>query len=178
MFGKIKPGGDHRDPPPSQQPHRPIVAPQASPYAHEGLTSIGSDITIVGKLVGKGIVELFGRIDGELHASDVMIGEGAHVEGNIYAQELTVGGHVKGTIHAVQVKLLGTAQVIGDVFHRSLSMDENAMFEGSSRREENPTGTPLDSPPAAVTSPFKAPVQEASMNGHEQFERTSDAFAP
>jgi hypothetical protein len=27
----------------------------------------------------------------------------------------------------------------GDIFHRSLSIDENSQFEGSSRRVENPT---------------------------------------
>jgi cytoskeletal protein CcmA (bactofilin family) len=43
---------------------------------------------------------------------------------------------VKGTIHAHRVKLIGSAVVEGDIFHRSLSIDENARFEGSSRREE------------------------------------------
>jgi len=27
----------------------------------------------------------------------------------------------------------------GDIFHRTLSIDENSQFEGSSRRVENPT---------------------------------------
>src|SRR6516162_5446243 len=31
------------------------------------------------------------------------------------------------------------AEVEGDIFHRSLSIDENSQFEGSSRRVENPT---------------------------------------
>jgi cytoskeletal protein CcmA (bactofilin family) len=29
--------------------------------------------------------------------------------------------------------------VEGDIFHRSLSIDENSLLEGSSRRVENPT---------------------------------------
>jgi hypothetical protein len=33
--------------------------------------------------------------------------------------------------------------VEGDIFHRSLSIDENSLFEGSSRRVENPTDAPL-----------------------------------
>ena len=32
--------------------------------------------------------------------------------------------------------------VEGDIFHRSLSIDENSQFEGSSRRVENPTEIP------------------------------------
>jgi cytoskeletal protein CcmA (bactofilin family) len=49
---------------------------------------------------------------------------------------LTIGGRVKGIIHANRVRLNGTAIVEGDIFHRSLSIEENARFEGSSKREE------------------------------------------
>jgi cytoskeletal protein CcmA (bactofilin family) len=52
---------------------------------------------------------------------------------------VTVSGRVKDTIHAVRVKLQNGGVVEGDIFHRSLSIDENSRFEGSSRRVENPT---------------------------------------
>jgi Polymer-forming cytoskeletal len=65
-----------------------------------------------------------------------VIGDGAEVEGDIVAEEVTIGGRVKGTIHAKRVKLNGLANVEGNIFHRSLSIEENARFEGPSRREE------------------------------------------
>jgi hypothetical protein len=43
---------------------------------------------------------------------------------------------------AVRVKLQDGGAVEGDIFHRSLSIDENSLFEGSSRRVENPTDLP------------------------------------
>ena len=52
---------------------------------------------------------------------------------------VTVCGRVKGTSRAVRVKLQNGGAVEGDIFHRSLSIDENSQFEGSSRRVENPT---------------------------------------
>ena len=55
-----------------------------------------------------------------------MIAEGAQMEGAVVAEELTVGGHVKGTIHANRVKLNSTAVVEGDIFHRTLAIEENA----------------------------------------------------
>jgi cytoskeletal protein CcmA (bactofilin family) len=94
-------------------------------------------MTVVGKLVGDGSVMVFGHVEGELQASNVMICEGAQVEGNVVAKELTIGGRVKGTIHAIRVKLHSTAVVEGDIFHRSLAIEENARFEGTSRREDN-----------------------------------------
>jgi cytoskeletal protein CcmA (bactofilin family) len=84
-------------------------------------------------------VQIFGRIEGELRASDLLINDGAQVEGNVIAQDVTVCGSVKGTIRAVRVKLQNGGAVEGDIFHRSLAIDENSLFEGSSRRVENPT---------------------------------------
>ena len=129
-------------------PQQPAVAPPAampaslpvSSTATADVTSlISAGMTLVGKLVGDGAVQVFGRIEGEIQASSILICEGAQVEGNVVAKDLTIGGHVKGTIHATRVKLNGTAVVDGDIYHRSLAIEENARFEGSSRREENLT---------------------------------------
>jgi cytoskeletal protein CcmA (bactofilin family) len=66
-----------------------------------------------------------------------VIAEGARVEDDDVAEELTIGGHIKGTIHANRVKLNNTAVVEGDIFHKTLAIEENAQFEGMSRRQEN-----------------------------------------
>jgi hypothetical protein len=44
-----------------------------------------------------------------------------------------------GALRAVRVKLQNGGAVEGDIFHRSLAIDENSLFEGSARRVENPT---------------------------------------
>src|SRR5262245_42358098 len=102
---------------------------------------IGSDMSIVGN-IECGPARVFGRIKGDLRASDLLIGDGAQVEGSVIAQDVTICGRVKGTIRAVRAKLLDGGAVEGDIFHRSLSIDENSLFEGSSRRVENPTEIP------------------------------------
>src|SRR5262249_59017551 len=58
--------------------------------------------------------------------------------------ERMVGGR-RGTMHAMRVSLQSNAVVDGDIFHRVLSIDANAQFEGSSRRVENPTDAPTNS---------------------------------
>jgi cytoskeletal protein CcmA (bactofilin family) len=121
------------------QPHDQAWA-KSEPTTKAGTAScIGSDMSIVGKIDCKGPAQIFGRIEGELRASDLLISDGAQVEGNVIAQNVTVCGRVKGTIRAVRVKLEDGGAVEGDIFHRSLSIDENSQFEGSSRRVENPT---------------------------------------
>src|SRR5262249_55018725 len=103
---------------------------------------IGSGMSIVGNLECNGPAQVFGRIEGELRASGLFIGTGAQAEGGVMAQDVTVCGHVKGTIHAARVRLRDGGTVNGDIFHQSLSIDENSLFEGLSRRDEAPTDLP------------------------------------
>ena len=99
----------------------------------EQASSIGSDMSIVGTILATGAVEVFGRIKGELRGTSLLIGEGGQLEGKACGQEVTVLGRITGTIRALQVKLLGRAAVEGDIFHQRLSIEEEALFEGTSQ---------------------------------------------
>ena len=116
---------------------------RSEPATKAGMAScIGSEMSIVGNIECKGPAQVFGRIEGELRASDLLVGDGATIDGSVIAQNVTVCGRIKGTIRAVRVKLQNGGAVEGDIFHRSLSIDEDSLFEGSSRRVENPTEIP------------------------------------
>jgi cytoskeletal protein CcmA (bactofilin family) len=178
MFGKSKDDNDQL-PSPVQQPERPAVAKSAEQGSTDQVSTISRGMTIVGKISGEGTLNVFGQVEGELRALNVLINEGARVEGDVVPQELTIGGQVKGAIHATRVKLNSTALVEGDIFHRSLSIEENARFEGSSKREDNAvdmartrTKPPaarddLQTKVAAIESSWKpngAPSHEGSAN--------------
>ena len=141
MFGKSK---DDNDQLPSavQQLQQPAATKSAEPVSADQVSTISRGMSAVGKIVAEGTVHVLGQVEGELRALTVLIAEGAKVEGDVVAEELTIGGTVKGTIHANRVTLNSTAVVEGDVFHRSLSIEENARFEGSSKREDNPVDVP------------------------------------
>ena len=129
-------------------PPRPAAAGGSTPAAAqpETVSNIGSSMSIVGQVVCTGQARVFGRVEGELRASDLLIGSGSQVEGTVVAQEVTVRGHVKGTIRAVRVRLEDGASVEGDIFHRSLAIEEGAVFDGTSRRVDNPTEAPVADP--------------------------------
>jgi cytoskeletal protein CcmA (bactofilin family) len=144
------------------QPHDQAWA-RSEPTTKAGTAScIGSDMSIVGNIECKGPAQVFGRIQGELRASDLLISDGAHIEGSVIAQNVTVCGRVKGTIRAVRVKLQDGGAVEGDIFHRSLSIDENSLLEGSSRRVENPTD--LSSSDAKGSQKKEAPAPLPSID--------------
>jgi len=87
------------------------------------------------------------------------------VEGSIVADELTVGGRVKGTIHANRVKLNSTAVVEGDIFHGSLAIEENAQFEGMSRRQERVVDMPSHVIPASPQAQAVLTADNPNRNG-------------
>jgi cytoskeletal protein CcmA (bactofilin family) len=144
MFGKAKDGmpDDLKSPAPAQNFHSTAAVPSTRAESSDGVSSISAGMTVIGKIAGAGTVKVFGRVEGELHASNVLISDGAEVEGDVVAEDLTVGGRVKGTIRANRVRLASTASVEGDIFHRSLAIEENARFEGTSRRDDNAADKP------------------------------------
>ena len=138
------------------------VAPKPERTTKTGPDScIGSGMSVVGKIECNGPAQVFGRIEGELRASDLLIGESAQIEGNVIAQNVTVCGRVKGTIRAVRVKLQNGGAVEGDIFHKSLSIDENSLFEGSSRRVEHPTDPSSGVSKKDILS--QVPIQSSSI---------------
>jgi cytoskeletal protein CcmA (bactofilin family) len=159
------------------EPTAPFTAaPQAAPAVKpETLSCIGSGMSITGNIVCDGPMQVHGHIEGELRATEILIGESAQVDGNIMAQDLTIRGRIKGTIRAVRVKLQGNGTVEGDIFHRSLSIEEHALFEGTSRRVENPIE------PAAADTRASSSMQVRSTlkpNLHALGDISPDTSAP
>jgi len=163
-------------PPQAPVVERNAAKPQADAQA-SSVSCIGSGMSIVGNIECNGPAQVFGRIEGEVHASDLLIGDGAHVEGTVIAQEVTVCGTVKGTVRGGRVRLKKGGTVDGDIFHRWLSIEEDAVFEGTVRRVENPTemaasadaaqkkSQPSPTPPTPPTSPTLPPAMPLDIDG-------------
>src|SRR6516162_1904112 len=164
MFGKAKSVGEDwsaaRVPPPQRSA---IAQPAATLHPSEAISSISSEMTVVGKIICKGIIKIYGFVEGELSASNAMIADSARIDGDIVAEELTIGGRVKGNIYALRVKLRDTAVVEGDIYHRSLSIDENAWFEGWSRPEDN-----LPEPPSTIEVSSDLPPESQTLIAFDQ----------
>jgi cytoskeletal protein CcmA (bactofilin family) len=111
-------------------------------HSPDMISTLGRGMLTTGNIVCIGSMEIFGRVVGDIHAASVIIGEGAHVEGNVTAQETVIQGVFKGTIHANSVKLQNTAVVDGEIFNKSLIIEQNAQFEGVSRRLAKPVEPP------------------------------------
>jgi len=171
VFAKVKGDKSHSDRvvASAQQEIRRLVG-DGNALQPEAASSISSGLSIVGKIAGQGALTIFGRVEGEVRASTIVIAEGAEMLGDVVAEELTVGGQIKGTIYANRVKLNSTGVVEGDVFHRTLAIEENARFEGMSRRNENP----IDTASRVQTNRPQTPAASIDANG----EQAAEAVGP
>jgi cytoskeletal protein CcmA (bactofilin family) len=125
----------------------------------ETVSSIGAGMLITGNIVCAGSMQVLGRIVGDVHAANLIIGEGAHIEGNVIAQETVVYGVFKGTIHANSVKLQSTAVVDGEILSKSLTIEQSAQFEGIARRLDKP----VDAPSTDQVSGGETPASTAEV---------------
>ena len=133
---------------------KPPQLPGAEP-AHRARSSgvpsiIGPDLAITGNLTSRGEVQIDGEVQGDVHASRILIGEHARITGALVADEIVVGGSVQGSIRGNRVTFQSASHVEGDVIHKSLAIEQGAYFEGKSRRSDDPMSvqpTPTTMPP-------------------------------
>lgn len=93
---------------------------------------IASDITIEGKIIGTGHVRIAGRFKGDVQVEgNVTLDHGGHVEGQIQAAVVIVGGELIGNIdNARRVELLETGIINGDVKAGSLTVAAGSRMRG------------------------------------------------
>ncbi|NQT28247.1 MAG: polymer-forming cytoskeletal protein [Candidatus Omnitrophica bacterium] len=79
-----------------------------------------------------------GKFEGNLNTKGrLTIGQAAEIKADIVGENITISGSVKGSIKATEiVKLLSTAQVIGNIEAPKISIEEGATFNGKCRISE------------------------------------------
>ena len=94
------------------------------------ISTISEDLTITGNVTSTGELHLDGRIHGDVHCVSLVLGETARLEGNVVAEDVMVRGHLIGSVRALRVMLQSQAHVEGNLFHKSLSIEQGTHFEG------------------------------------------------
>jgi cytoskeletal protein CcmA (bactofilin family) len=147
MFSKSKE-------PEATVPPPPVAAPAKRASRNGGVPSIiSAELTVRGTLVSAGDVTIDGKVDGDVRAASLVIGEKAVIVGDVFAEEATVRGRVEGSIRARKVQLCATCHVEGNILHEAFSVESGAFFEGNCRHTDNPLA---DAPELVVASEHKA----------------------
>ena len=96
-----------------------------------GLSCIGKESRISGKLDFQEPAKIDGEVEGEITGDEIVITPTAVVTARINAATLTIGGQVKGEIVARErIKLLPTARLRCTIVTPTLVLTEGAQFDG------------------------------------------------
>ncbi len=110
------------------------AAPKPKPPA----SILSADLHITGNLKTSGDIQVEGQVDGDIRAHLLTVGEGATVRGEVIADDVVINGHIIGRVRGLKVRLTSTAQVEGDIIHKTIAIESGAHFEGSVQRQDDP----------------------------------------
>ena len=93
---------------------------------------IAGDITITGKIDGRGHVRLAGRFEGDVNIEgNLTIDAGAKLTGSVRAKSVTIGGEIEGNIDGAEsVELLATGVLSGDLKSGTLTVASGSRMRG------------------------------------------------
>ena len=123
---------------------------QAKPKASPSLLS--NDLTIKGNVTTSGDIQIEGKIEGDVRAHLLTVGESATIKGEIAADDVIVNGRVIGRLRGLKVRLTASAKVEGDIIHKTIAIESGAQFEGTVQRQDDPLGESKNRPAAAPGS--------------------------
>ena len=83
-------------------------------------------VKVEGVVVAGRPLLIAGQPKGEYHSEHFVVGRQGAIEGSVRATELAIYGNVTGTINTGRLLIEDGARVEGEVFQRTLSIDQHA----------------------------------------------------
>jgi len=117
-----------------------------------------NDVEIKGSLKFTNDLVIDGRIEGEVSSDgSLTVGENACIKGEIRTRSCVVFGKVEGNVTVTdRCELKTTAELVGDVKAKTLSIEEGATFMGKSI--VGSAAAPAKSPAATPSAPSNTPA--------------------
>ncbi len=94
---------------------------------------LGAGSICKGSVKVDGGLRIDGTVDGEVVVSGTLtVGREGVITGDVTASQAVVGGKIQGTVRAEQqLELQSGSRLEGDIFTRSLIIEDGVFFEGS-----------------------------------------------
>lgn len=158
-----KPAPDINPTAPARKEPAPAAAVQPAPKKATTSPSIlSTDLFVKGNLKSASDIMVEGKIEGDIRARLLTIGENATVNGHMVAEEVVVDGRVIGEVRGLRVRLNSTARVEGNIIHETISIESGAQFEGQVKRQENPLNVGSPQPPQKAQKAAAPPPSAAA----------------
>ena len=94
---------------------------------------IGANSAFKGNIETKGTLRIDGKLEGNVQADWVILGEKSSVKGDITARGIIVGGSTDGNLIAKEIiEIKSKGRVTGDTVTTKLTISEGGIFDGRS----------------------------------------------
>ena len=100
---------------------------------------VGAESTFKGDICTKGTLRIDGTVDGNIEADWVILGEKSHVNGDISARGVVIGGKVNGNLMLREIcEIRSKGEICGELITAKLVIAEGGVLDGRSnmRKEE------------------------------------------
>ncbi len=96
-------------------------------------TVVGDQTAIQGNIAATESIRIDGNVKGMVKTEGMLIvSKTAKVIGDVYAQSIIIGGIIEGNLYIQdKVEAYAKAQIKGNISAKSLSIDEDVIFEGN-----------------------------------------------
>lgn len=93
-------------------------------------TIIGSNTMIKGDIASDGIMQIDGRVEGDIKCLELVIGLKGSVSGCVETQNMQLFGTLQGKAIVDSLFVSKTAKLMGDATHNSLAIEPGAYIDG------------------------------------------------
>lgn len=118
----------------SKKPEPTALAPARQAAASNAMAStfsvLGADLAIKGDITASADLHIDGHVEGDITCATLVQGEASIIHGAIKAQSARLSGAVHGGIEVMQLTILKSARIHGDVVYDAVTIEQGAHVEG------------------------------------------------
>lgn len=92
---------------------------------------ISASTKLKGDILNADILQIDGKLEGDIHCTELIIGLNGQVQGKVYAKNLSIYGSLNGHAEADVMFIASSARMVGNVLHKSLAIEPGAYIEGN-----------------------------------------------
>ncbi len=98
---------------------------------------VGANSSFKGDISTKGTLRIDGIVEGNIVADWVVLGDKAHIKGDIAARGIVIGGRVEGNARAKEiVEIKNKGRLSGEIATLKLVVVEGGILEGRTRMQQ------------------------------------------
>jgi len=133
---------------------------------------IAEGMHVLGNIVSDGVLDIDGKIDGNVRGQMVTVRPNGSIRGDVTADTVHVHGEVDGLIKAKTVMLYAAARVSGTIMHESIIVEDGAFVDGKFKRTDRVI---LDESEDMIVRRLRAPIIDTTFDNDNSDEPQSEA---